>query len=93
VVEVVGEQLMLVGNVVSVELGQDVEVVPLSEFGDEILVVTGNEIFGVTLVMFGKVMVAEKLILVQEAEIGIVKAVAEVFVLVPDSDVLLWDMV
>jgi hypothetical protein len=101
VVEVDGEQSMLVGNVVvSVELGQNVEVVPLSESGNEILIVTGNETFDVTLVMFGKLMVAEELILVQEAQIEIVKVVvvvvvveAVVFVLVPDSDVLLWNMV
>jgi hypothetical protein len=89
-----GKELMLVGCAASAQLGQDVEAVPQSLSGDETLVVTGNEIFDVTMVMFGKLMVDEELILVQEVEIELVKVVldAMVFVLVCKSDVLLWDM-
>jgi hypothetical protein len=65
----------------------------LSEFGDEALVATGNVLFEVTLVMSGQVMVVEEVILVQRVENELAKAAvveAMVFVLIPDSDVLLW---
>jgi hypothetical protein len=89
-----GKELMLVGSAVSAQLGQDVEAVPQSLSGDEALVVTGNEIFDVTMVMFGKLMVEEELIMVHEVEIELVKMVldAMVFVVVFESDILLWDM-
>jgi hypothetical protein len=89
-----GKELMLVGSAGSAQLGQDVEAATQSLSGDETLVVTGNEIFDVTMIMFGKLMVDEELIMVQEVEIELVKVVldAMVFVVVCKSDVLLWDM-
>jgi hypothetical protein len=89
-----GKKLILVGSAASAQLGQDVEAVPQSLSGDETLVVTGNEIFDVKMVMFGKLIVDEELIMVQEVEIELVKVVlyAVVFVVVCESDVLLWDM-
>jgi hypothetical protein len=92
-VEVVSEQLLDVENAVSsAVLVHDGDAVPHCECGDKAPVVTGNVLFDETLVMFGQVMVVEKVVLVQGVEIELAEAtVVEtmVFVLVPDSDALL----
>lgn len=94
--EVVGEQLLDVENAVgSALLMHGGEEVPHCESGDKALVVTGNVLFDATLVMFGQVMVVEEVLLVQGAENELTEAaVVEmmIFVLVPDSDALLCEV-